>query len=818
MQYEISEINNILKGTLTKSVDYKIRYLLIDSRTLIAPEETLFFAITGKRNNGHNFIETLYNSRVRNFVVSELPKNINDFVDANFILVEDTSKALQELSIHHRLRFNIPVIGIAGSNGKTIIKEWIYDLLSQDRSVVRSPRSFNSQYGVPLSVWLLTENTEIAVFEAGISKLDEMSKLEKIIKPTIGIITNIGEAHQENFIDYRHKISEKLKLFQNCKTLIYCRDHQLIETQVQVDSQYTNCEYLTWSTKYPADLFVNKINKQENSTSISAKFNNKEININIPFVDDASVENSIHCWLLMLHLNYNADNISRLFNNLSQVAMRLELKEGRDNCTIINDSYNSDISSLNIALDFLNQQKQQKNKTVVLSDILQSGKDITALYSEVSDLLSQKKIDRLIGIGKDIKSQANLFKLKSCFFESTEEFLSTIPKFENDIILLKGARKFEFEKISNTLQQKVHETVLEINLNSVVDNLNYYKSQLNKDVQLMVMVKAFSYGSGMYEIANLLQYHHVDYLTVAFADEGVELRKAGISLPIMVMNPEKYSFDALIKYRLEPEIYSFSVLNEFYDAIRKNSLVMYPVHLKIDTGMKRLGFEEEEIDELIKNLETKPEFKIKTIFSHLVASDDAQHDTFTQNQFYKFDRITKKIKSIFDYKILIHILNSSGIERFKNAQYDMVRLGIGLYGFSPNNQNKLKNVSVLKTVISQIKTVKAGDSIGYNRKGIAEKDIKIAILPIGYADGLNRKLSNGKGELSVNGKLAKIIGNICMDMCMIDITNIEAKEGDRVIIFGNENPVYKMADALGTIPYEILTSISQRVKRVYFHE
>lgn len=817
MKYDILKIKNIIGGQLFSGKTTIIKHLLIDSRTLTSPENTIFFALKGERNNGHDYLGELYNKNVRNFIISE-KIDLSLYKDANFLLVDDSLKALHKLVAFHRQEFNFPVIGITGSNGKTIIKEWLYEILNTKKNIVRNPKSYNSQIGVPLSVWLMNEDNNLGIFEAGISQFGEMQNLEMIIKPTVGVFTNIGEAHQENFIDFKQKISEKLKLFYNSKALIYSKDQNLIDLQIQEDQNLENCELFTWSTKFPADISISKINKLTNTTEITANYNKKVINIEIPFTDDASIENSINALSLLLYLKIEDDVIISGFKNLNPVAMRLELKIGEKNCTIINDSYNSDINSLNIAIDFLNQQKQNKTKTLILSDILQTGKDISILYKEINKLIESKNVNKLIGIGKEIKSQADSFKIESYFYDTTDDFIDNIPNFENEIILLKGARSFEFERISNVLQQKFHDTVLEVNLNSIVHNLNYYKSILKPETKLMVMVKAFSYGSGMYEIANLLQYYNVDYLTVAFADEGIQLRKTGITLPIMVMNPERNTFDSIIKYRLEPEIYNFTVLENFYEAIRANGLVIYPIHIKIDTGMKRLGFEENEIDKLIENLKSKPEFNIKSILSHLAGSDEQVHDNFSETQIIKFKKITEKIISNYDYKIYRHILNSSGIERFKNAQFDMVRLGIGLYGYSPNNQQNIEVVSALKTVISQTKNVKVGESVGYSRKGKVEKDSVIAILPIGYADGLNRKLSNGVGKFYVNNKIAPVIGNICMDMCMIDVTDIEAKEGDVVEIFGKNISIAEIAKSIDTIPYEILTGISQRVKRIFYHE
>ncbi|MFH1320391.1 MAG: bifunctional UDP-N-acetylmuramoyl-tripeptide:D-alanyl-D-alanine ligase/alanine racemase [Bacteroidota bacterium] len=855
--YKINDIAKIVNGKpLIKNKDAVIKHLLIDSRRVVSPESSLFFAIKGEIHDGHQFIGDLYKKGVRNFLVSSVfdtppgplflegesrPANTpnqqkeGEFSEANFIQVKDTMNALHLLCAHNRKHFEIPVIGIAGSNGKTIIKEWLYQLLREDKNIVRSPKSYNSQTGVPLSVWQISPEHEFGIFEAGISRSGEMENLQKIIQPTIGIFTNIGEAHSEGFDDIRHKVNEKLKLFSDIDTLIYCKDYDEINENVTKfccrDAMNGVSTTFTWSKKTTADLQITKVTKDSSKTEIQGIYNNESLNIKIPFTDDASIENAIHCWAFMLLEKYHNKTIVKRMRLLSPVAMRLELKEGINNCTIINDSYNSDIGSLEIALDFLNQQKQHSKKTVVLSDILQSGKDEESLYKNVSELLSKKNIDRLIGIGEAISRQADQFIIGGSFYPSTADFLTKYSNsfFGDETILLKGARPFRFEKISKVLQQKAHETILEISLNAIVHNLNYFRSIINPGTKIMAMVKAFSYGSGSYEIANVLQFHNVDYLAVAYADEGVELRKAGITVPIMVMNPERQSYDAMISYKLEPEIFNFRVLSLFEKAVEESSLIKspedaVPVHIKLETGMHRLGFAECELDELINRIKGIRNIYIKSIFSHLAASEESEHDDFTKSQIEQFTRLSDIIISRFDYSIFRHLLNSAGVSRFPEAQFDMVRLGIGLYGILSCRDainrvsTELLNVSTLKSSISQIKVVPANDTIGYGRKGTAQRDMKIAIVPIGYADGLSRKLSNGKGKIFVNGRFAPITGDICMDMCMIDITDIPANEGDEVIIFGKDYPITEFAKDMETIPYEVLTSVSGRVKRVYYQE
>jgi alanine racemase len=825
--YSIHEISKIIKGEMVfaSSPDMQVKQLLIDSRKLITPENSLFFAIVTKRNNGHKFIDELFEKGVRNFIVSEIPANPEKYNNSNFVRVKNTLIALQALGAFHRKKFNIPVIGITGSNGKTIIKEWLFQLMCDDKKIVRSPKSFNSQIGVPLSVWQMETEHELAIFEAGISETDEMDRLQAIIQPNIGIFTNIGQAHDENFIRTNQKIAEKLKLFTKVKILIYCTDHLEIKERLVQTENLKNIKTFTWSYKQNSDLIIKKASQKDHTTTIEGEYKNQKIQITIPFSDSASIENAIHCWSLMLLFEYNNDVIAQRMTNLSSVALRLEMKEGINNCSIINDSYNSDINSLSIAIDFLDQQKQHRKKTIILSDILQSGREDDDLYGEVAKLLSDKKIDRIIGIGKAISRQKDKFIIEKIFYNSTSDFVKDFPfsEFHDETILLKGARIFKFEKIGKTLQQKAHETVLEINLNSLTHNLNYYRSLINPDTKLMAMVKAFSYGSGSYEIANVLQYHQVDYLSVAYADEGVELRKAGITMPIMVMNPEEQSFDAMLKYNLEAEIYSLRILNMYEESLSRNYMDTDKkgyVHIKLDTGMHRLGFEKPDMQELIGRIKNNPYLVVRSVFSHLAASEDHKQDEFTRKQISSFTEMCNMIQEQLLYPVFRHILNSAGVSRFRDAQFEMVRIGIGLYGVACNDaeQNLLQNVSTLRTVISQIKNIPAGDSIGYGRKWIAEKNMRIATVPIGYADGLSRKLGNGRGKLFVNGSYASIVGNVCMDMCMIDITDIAAEEGDDVIVFGTEYPILKFADDMETIPYEVLTSVSRRVKRVYYQE
>jgi len=891
--YTVCKIAEIISGKILPGGDpgTEIRDLLIDSRRLIRPEGTMFIAIVTSRNDGHQYIGELYEKGVRVFLVSKNPTEISGSEKrearsenlatslprylATFIIVDDTLRVLQHLAAWHRRQFDIPVIGITGSNGKTIIKEWLCQLLSPDLNVIRSPKSYNSQIGVPLSVWKMEKENELAIFEAGISQPGEMEKLEAIIQPVYGIITNIGHAHDVYFASAIQKTDEKLRLFKHSKLVVYCSDHELIDRCVKFCDPNRTFVPFSWSRKKDADLFVKEVTKDVNKsvTNISVVTKTgEEFSFSIPFTDEASIENAIHCCALILAMKEEnksekrkakSENLAtslprylatlkERFATLAPIAMRLELKDAINRCSIINDSYNNDFNSLSIALDFLVQQNQHIKKTVILSDILQSGMDKNELYNEIAALLGSKGIGKLIGIGRDMNKYSEKFLMQKNFFYTTDDFLLHYPvsSFQDEAILLKGARIFEFERISNALQQKAHETVLEINLDAMVHNLNHYRSLLGPGVKMMAMVKAFSYGSGSFEIANLLQFHRADYLAVAYADEGVELRKSGIHLPVMVMNPEEHSLDTLLKYNLEPEIYNLNILSQLEEAVKRNQASgqeAIRVHIKLDTGMHRLGFQEDEIDGLIahltgsevarwrgsekegskiRNSEKRKakseiiEIQVVSIFSHLASSEDPAEDNFTREQIVRFEAMSSRIITALGYPVLRHILNSAGISRLSEAHFDLVRLGIGLYGVGANEgeQQKLRNVSSLRTIIIQHKKIKKGETIGYNRKGKAKTDSIIAVIPIGYADGLDRRLGNGKGKVFIGGKSVPIIGNVCMDLCMVDVTGMETNEGDEVVIFDDLHPVMEIAKAAGTIPYEIMTGISRRVKRVYYHE
>ncbi|MCR9065129.1 MAG: bifunctional UDP-N-acetylmuramoyl-tripeptide:D-alanyl-D-alanine ligase/alanine racemase [Cytophagales bacterium] len=807
--------------------------LLTDSRFLSQPSKTLFIAIKGERHDGHLFIKELMEKGVKSFIVSEEWAKDNGVLltKARFWVTANPVKTLQEIAVNHRNQFDIPVIGITGSNGKTIVKEWLSSILQKSKTIVKSPRSYNSQIGVPLSVWQMDSTHEVGIFEAGISQPAEMQSLQEIINPEIGIFTNIGSAHSEGFRSQKQKVTEKLRLFRKAKTLIYSQDYPELDEEIRIFLKAVNpkIELLSWSKNGKGTTTVD-ISKKDKFSKLNIYWNGEEFNLKVPFVDDASIENAIHCFFasyILLSKEYGSEEALKMIqtglDSLKPIAMRLELKEAINNCYLIDDSYNNDFGGLQMALNFMNQHHINRKKTIILSDVLQSGQPKKELYGKISELLEGAEIEKVIGIGPDFINHKDLFNNIGAY-SSVEEFLSRHPiqSFQNELILVKGARDFTFEKIVNELTHKVHGTVLEVNLDAVTHNLNYYRSLLPEKTKLMVMVKASAYGSGSTEVASLLQYHRVDYLAVAYTDEGVQLRENGIDLPIMVLNPQPESFKKLIDYKLEPEIYSLGLLQSLIKFIHFNDEPTKPlkIHLKLDTGMKRLGFIKDDVEELLNILHQESCLEVASIFSHLAASDSKKHKDFTLEQINNFEHLSGTLIRQLKDKPLRHIANTAAISNYPQASYDMVRLGIGLYGidFTDSHQEELQNVASLKTTISQIKKVKKGETVGYSRMGLAKEDMRIATIAIGYADGFDRKLSNGKGQVWINGQLCPIIGNVCMDMSMVDISKVNAEEGDSVEVFGKQINIFDVAKTLETIPYEILTKIGTRVKRVFFKE
>ncbi len=803
-----SQLDKITGGKITQfSVERPIADLITDSRKVIPGEGSIFFAIPGERNDGHNFIHALFELGVNQFIV-ERSVDSGLLNGANILQVTSTVDALQRIVRARREQFQIPVIGITGSNGKTIIKEWLFQLLSREYIIIKNPGSYNSQVGVPLSVWKMQSEHQLGIFEAGISKPGEMEKLEAIIQPSIVLFTNIGTAHDEGFGNPDEKITEKLKLSKRSNVLVFCADHLEVKNKVKE----LGIPSFSWSLKGNADVVI-----QKTGSDFRINTSEKEFTVALPFTDKASIENCLHCITLMLYLKYDHNIISERIQSLRSISMRLELKEGINQSQVIDDSYNNDLGGLQISLDFLKNQKQKKKKSLILSDMLQTGLSNEEMATKIADLVKRSDIDSFIGIGPVLYDHKNKFNGNSNFHRSTDDFLNLFEgdKFQDQIILVKGARAFQFEKIVNRLQRKVHGTIMEIDLGALIHNLNFFRSRL-PGTKIMVMVKAFAYGSGSTEIANVLQYHRVDYLGVAYADEGIDLRRNNITIPIMVMNPSEESFEQLLAYKLEPEVYSFKMLKSFIDFLK---LRPCSVHLKLDTGMHRLGFDEADLDELISILKNNNNIQVASIFSHLAGADEEQHDDFSKLQGEKLKVWADRISSALGYKPLYHLLNSPGILRLPQLHFDMVRLGIGLYGIDPSSLNSnLKPVATLKTIISQIKHIPKGESIGYSRKGIATNDMTLATLAIGYADGFSRAFSNGKGQVLIHGKRAPVVGNVCMDMTMVDITGIPANEGDEAILFGDQLPIQEVAAMANTIPYEILTSTSERVKRVFVAE
>ena len=812
MTYTIDEIAQVIGAERKGTTEAKINWLLIDSRSLCFPEETLFFALKTEKNDGHKYIEELYRRGVRNFVVESLP--IQGTKDCNFLMVKSPLKALQDLAAYHRSQLDIPVIGITGSNGKTTVKEWLYQLLSPDFNVCRSPRSYNSQVGVPLSVWLINPHNDLAIIEAGISQSGEMAKLERIVKPTIGVMTNLGAAHQENFMSYGIKCAEKMLLFKDCQTLVLnSKDATVLQCAETVPEKVRRVK-----------LKVRQVEKDNDHATIHFEYQGQIGQYTIPFIDDASIENSITCFSTALTVfTGDIQVLCERMSRLEQVAMRLEVKDGKNGCTLINDSYNSDVQSLDIALDFMSRRPETKkqHRTLILSDILQSGETPRSLYSRVSQMAASRGIEKVIGVGEELTACEGYFPMEHYMFRTTDALIHSevFGKLRNEFILIRGARHFRFDKVSDLLTLKVHQTILEVNLNALVNNVRYYRHFMKPETKMVCMVKASGYGVGSLETSKTLQDNGVDYLAVAVADEGADLREAGITANIMIMNPETTSFKMLFDYSLEPEVFSFDLLEQLIYAAEKEGITNFPIHIKLDTGMHRLGFNpEKDMPRLIERLSRQTALVPCSVFSHFVGSDGDEFDAFSHRQFALFDQASRQLQAAYSHKIIRHICNSAGIEHFPEYHLDMVRLGLGLYGINARNNHILNNVATLKTTILQIREVPKGDSIGYSRRTVLERDSRIAAIPIGYADGRNRHLGNRGCYCLVNGQKADYVGNICMDVCMLDVTGIDCKEGDQVEIFGDNLPVTVLSDALGTIPYEVLTGISNRVQRIYIQE
>lgn len=787
----------------------------IDSRSVITPEATVFFALKGKNHDGHDYIQGLYERGVRDFVISEKRKEFAELKEARFHEVENVLEALQQYAGKYRRERKAEVIGITGSNGKTIVKEWLYQLLSENFSVYRSPRSYNSQVGVPLSLCGIGESIQLALIEAGISYPGEMEKLEQMIRPDIGIFTHLGDAHGENFTSLAEKLAEKAILFRHCR-LVIGQEGEALETIRRMNKQ---ARIMSWGEGKGTEVRCQTLQRNEKERKVVLWYQGKSCELVIPFSDEAAYENCMNVVCVLLWKGITLEQIAGRITSLQPIAMRMEIKEGINGCMLINDYYNSDAASFNLALNTLSMQDEAKERAVILSDFIDTGSDDKLLYRDIAESLKRAGVSLFIGIGSQLIRYRSYFYMPARFYADTDSFLKQENRenFREQVILIKGARQFRFEFIAGFLQKQSHNTVLEVDMDAMIANLNYFRALLPEHTRLAVMVKAFSYGSGSGEVASLLQYQGVDYLMVAFADEGVALRAEGIGIPIAVMNPQPEAFDNMIEFCLEPEIYSLDILQSFDRALIKHGIEKYPVHLKLNTGMNRSGLDMADIPDFLAFFKERRHVKIQSVFSHLAGSDEARHDAFTRQQIECFLTMTGQIQQHFDYKIIRHILNSAGIERFPEYSFDMVRLGIGLHGISAAGA-ALQPVSSFKTYISSVRNVPADQTIGYGRKGVARRDSRIAVVPVGYADGLNRHLSNGKGEMFVRGKRVAIIGNICMDTCMLDVTDTDVQAGDEVEIFGKHIPVGEIAEKLDTIPYEVLTGVAQRVKRVYFKE
>ena len=829
MNYSITEISNALEVTGGRIIDEDaiVSQLLTDSRSLTMPEETIFFALRTDAGDGHNYIPDLFDKGVRNFVVADDYYPQPECAAANYIAVESPLDALQALATFHRRRFReLPVIGITGSRGKTAVKEWLYQLLKDDYRIVRSPRSYNSQIGVPLSLWDIDNNTDLAIIEAGISRVGEMDNLQSMIRPTIGIITNLGSEHNDGFSSMEQKAQEKAKILFNCEGIVFCADDPLVTHTIAPLVESDVAITMSWSRNHcDAPLQVDGAERTERSTTLHYTYDDEPGTVTIPFTADRDLNNAITCLAVLLYMGLERDTIAQRMAALTPVGTRLNVIEGVNNCTVIVDSYTSDYNSLTPALNFMTRRAGNRPCTVILSDLSNESYSGDELYIRVSELLKTKRVNRLVGIGKEMCRYRQYFEdlPMARFFNDTQEFINDVAKgdFEDETVLIKGDPSYGFSQIIDLLEAKQHITVMEVDLNALAHNFKFFKSLIKPGTKTIGMVKASGYGAGSYEIAKTLQDCGCDYLAVAVHDEGVDLRKASITMPIIVLNPNGVNYKAMFQYRLEPELYNLDMGRELIKEGKKYGIKGFPVHIKIDSGMHRLGFTRDQLPELIAMLQEQDVIKPASVFTHLAVADEPEQDAYTMAQFEYFDACSEELQQAFDFPIMRHVLNTSGIVRFPERQYDMVRIGIGLYGIRTlfdGSEDTLKPVSALRSIIISIKEWPAGTTVGYGRHGLLERDSRIATVNIGYADGFDRHFGNGRVSMWVGGKLCPTVGNVCMDAVMIDVTDVPCKVGDTVEIFGEHVPVEQLSDARGTIPYEILTSISPRVKRVYYRE
>ena len=830
MNYSITEISNVLELTGERIIDEDaiVSQLLTDSRSLTQPEDTIFFALRTEADDGHNYIPDLFGKGVRNFVVASDYFPLPEYASANYLLVESPLEALQTLATYHRRRFReLPVIGITGSRGKTTVKEWLYQLLKDDYRIVRSPRSYNSQIGVPLSLWDIDNNTDLAIIEAGISTTGEMDNLQAMIRPTVGIITNLGSEHNDGFASMEQKAQEKAKILFNCECIVYCADDPLVTHTIAPLVESDVAVAMSWSRNHcEAPLQIDGTDRTENATTLHYTCDEEPGTVTIPFTADRDLDNAITCLAVLLHLGIDREVIAQRMATLTPVGTRLNVIEGVNNCTVIVDSYTSDYNSLTPALNFMTRRAGNRPCTVILSDLSNESYSGDELYIRVSELLKTKRVNRLIGIGKEMCRYRKYFEdlPQGRFYNDTHEFIADVAKgdFEDETVLIKGDPSFGFSQIIDMLEAKQHITVMEVDLNALAHNFKFFKSLIKPGTKTIGMVKASGYGAGSYEIAKTLQDCGCDYLAVAVHDEGVELRKASITMPVIVLNPNGVNYKAMFQYRLEPELYSIEMANDLIKEGKRYGVQGFPVHIKIDSGMHRLGFTREQLPDIITLLKNQDVITPASVFSHLSVADEFDQDDYTQAQFEYFDECSKLLQESFDHHIMRHILNTSGIVRFPERQYDMVRIGIGLYGIRTlfdGSENALMPVSALRSIIISVKEWPAGTTVGYGRRGVLQRDSRIATVNIGYADGFDRHFGNGRVSMWVNGVLCPTVGNVCMDAVMIDVTEVPScKMGDTGEIFGEHLPVEQLSEARGTIPYEILTSVAPRVKRVYYRE
>ena len=814
MNYTTKQIAEITGSKLIGEKNLHIKNIAYDSRTLFSVNDTAFLAINTSKNSGEKYIQSAIEKGI-DIIISE--NYFPQYENITWIIVDNSILFLQKIAKYHLDQFDLKTIGITGSNGKTIVKEWLYQSLFHDYATVKSPKSFNSQLGMPLSLLEISKKHQLGIFEVGISKPDEMEILESIFSPNIGILTHIGAAHSSNFDSVEELIDEKIKLFTNSEIIIFNGDNELVFNKI--DEIYSSKKLTSFGFKNHNDVFI-KNDWKNRSQEIVIQYFDEEFSVPVYQRDEATISNVLCVICVLKEFGFENDKIVQKLNSLKSVEMRLESVNGIRNNLIINDSFNLDLDSLKIAFQNINEYNKP-NKALILTDFVE-GKNADQLYQEVASLTNEQNFNSVFLIGDEITKLERLFEATTFTFNNTTELIDSVNlhQIEDHLILLKGARKFEIEKVKSYLELQKHDTVLEVNLNSILHNINVHKALLKPKTKMMAMVKAYSYGLGGYEIAEFLQHHHIDYLGVAYADEGVDLRKNGITTPIMVMNPEQHSYNIIIDFNLEPEIYSFRVLELFNEKlIQKGIQHRYPIHIKLETGMHRLGFKKDELAELIDKLNSM-NVQVKSIFSHLSSSDDDEEKEYTLEQIHIFNENSLALITGLNDQPIRHILNTSGIVNFADYQFDMVRIGIGMVGISANAEIKkqLKSAVTFKTVISQISEIKAGDSVGYNRRFKTEKDSNIATIPVGYADGIPRLIGNNVGFVGIRNNLFPIVGNVCMDMMMIDLGDFIVKEGEEVIIFNSNPSLEEFAGYCKTISYEVLTSISRRVKRIYIKD